>query len=105
MKAVLNSMVEVVNDQRIALGNLADQITGLKRTLARQFPDLAEDLKAQIEADQDQSRTTFYELQVSLAKLREAIVQLPDSPAAAATPKARFAKRTQRGVKKAKPAA
>jgi hypothetical protein len=50
-------------------------------TLARQFPDLADELKGQIEADQEKNRNQGYDLQVSLAKLREAISQLPEPKA------------------------
>jgi D-serine deaminase-like pyridoxal phosphate-dependent protein len=78
MKDVLNAMVQAVGDQAIALGEVADQVAALKLTLARQFPDIAEELKGQIEADQEKSRTGVYELQVKLAKLREAISALPE---------------------------
>jgi len=78
MKDVLNAMVQAVSDQTIALGQVADQVAALKQTLARQFPDLADELKGQILADQERSRTGVYELQVSLAKVREAISQLPE---------------------------
>jgi hypothetical protein len=79
MKDVLNMLVQAINDQAIATGAVADQVTALKRTLARQFPDLADEIKAQIEVDHEQSRKSVYELQVSLGKLREAIPQLPDA--------------------------
>jgi len=79
MKEILNTMVQTVGDQAIALGALADQVAALKQTLARQFPDLADELKAQIEAEHEQNRKNVYELQVSLGKLREAIPQLPDT--------------------------
>jgi hypothetical protein len=79
MKDVLSMLVQAINDQAIATGAVADQVTTLKRTLARQFPDLADELKAQIEADHEQSRKSVYELQVSLGKLREAIPQLPET--------------------------
>ena len=78
MKDVLNAMVQAVGDQAIALGEVADQVAALKLMLARQFPDIAEELKGQLETDQEKSRTGVYELQVSLAKLREAISQLPE---------------------------
>jgi hypothetical protein len=77
MKDALNAMVQAVGDQAIALGTVADRLTTLKQLLARQFPDMADELKSQIEADQEKSRTDIYELQVSLAKLREAIAHLP----------------------------
>lgn len=86
MKEALNAMVQAVGDQAIALGTVADRLTALKQTLARQFPDMADELKSQIEADQDQSRTGNYDLQVSLAKLREAIAQLPDTAPARKAP-------------------
>jgi hypothetical protein len=79
MKDVLNTMVQAMGDQAIAMGVLADQVTAVKRTLARQFPDLADELKEQIAVEQEQSRNSVYELQVSLAKLREAISSLPDA--------------------------
>jgi hypothetical protein len=79
MKDVLNMLVQAMADQSIATGAVADQVTALKRTLARQFPDLADELKAQIEAEHEQNRKNVYELQVSLGKLREAIPQLPDT--------------------------
>jgi hypothetical protein len=78
MKEALNAMVLAVGDQAIALGTVADRLTALQQSLARQFPDMADELKSQIEADQDKSRTENYDLQVSLAKLREAIAQLPE---------------------------
>jgi predicted nucleic acid-binding Zn-ribbon protein len=81
MKEILNTMVQAVGDQAIALGAVADQLSALKHTLARQFPDIADELKAQIEAEQEKSRTDVYELQVSLAKLREAIAQMPEAEA------------------------
>ena len=54
-------------------GAVDDRVTALKRTLARQFPDIADELKGQIEGEQEQSRKHVYELQVTLARLREAI--------------------------------
>lgn len=81
MKDVLNAMVQAVSEQTIALGQVADQVAALKQTLARQFPDLADELKGQIAADTEKSRTGVYELQVSLAKVREAIAALPDAEA------------------------
>jgi len=80
MKDLLNSLVQAMGDQAIALGTMADQLTSLKQTLARQFPDMADELKSQIQTDHEKSRTAVYELQVSLGKLREAITQLPDAP-------------------------
>jgi hypothetical protein len=81
MKDVLNMMVQAVGEQAIALGATDDRVTVLKRTLVRQFPDLADELKGQIEEEQEQSRKGIYELQVSLAKLREAISRLPEAEA------------------------
>jgi hypothetical protein len=78
MKEALNAMVQAIGDQAIALGTVSDRLTALKQTLARQFPDMADELKSQIEADQEKSRTENYELQVSLAKLREAITRLAE---------------------------
>jgi len=81
MKDILDAMAQAIGDQVIALGGIAEQVTGLKQTLARQFPQLTDELKGQIAADQEKSRKGIYELQVSLAKLREAISQLPDAKA------------------------
>jgi len=81
MKDILDAMVQAIGDQVIALGGIAEQVTGLKQTLARQFPQVTDELKGQIAADQEKSRKGIYELQVSLAKLREAISQLPDAKA------------------------
>ncbi|HKO19162.1 MAG TPA: hypothetical protein VJU82_09785 [Acidobacteriaceae bacterium] len=78
MKDILDAMVHAIGEQAIALGEMADQVTGLKQTLARQLPQLTDELKGQIAADQEKSRKSVYELQVNLAKLREAISQLPD---------------------------
>ena len=79
MKEILNTLVQAVGEQTIALGTVADHVTALKQALARQFPEMAEDLKSQIQADQEKSRTDVYQLQVSLGKLREAIAQLSTS--------------------------
>ena len=79
MKDVLNTVVQVVGEQAIALGAVDDRVTALKRTLARQFPDIADELKGQIEEEQEQSRNHVYELQVTLATLREAISGLADT--------------------------
>src|ERR1700722_12932556 len=88
MKEALNAMVQAVGDQAIALGAVSDRLAALKQALARQFPDMADELKSQIEADQEKSRTDSYDLQVSLAKVREAIAQLPESnPALKPKPK------------------
>ena len=81
MKDVLNALVQAVGDQTIALGQVTDQVAALKQTLARQFPDLADELKGQIAADLEKSRTGVYDLQVSLAKVREAIAALPEAEA------------------------
>jgi hypothetical protein len=81
MKDILNALVQAIGDQAIALGEVAEQVTGLKRTLARQFPQVADELKGQIAAEQEKSRKDVYELQVNLAKLREAISQLPEAKA------------------------
>ena len=81
MKDILDAMAQAIGDQVIALGGIAEQVTGLKQTLARQFPQVTDELKGQIAADQEKSRKGIYELQVSLAKLREAISQLPDAKA------------------------
>lgn len=78
MKEVLNTMVQAVGDQAIALGAVSDGLMTLKRTLARQFPDIAEELKEQMAEEQERSRKDVYELQVSLAKVREAIARLPE---------------------------
>jgi hypothetical protein len=78
MKEILNAMVRAVGDQAIALGSVADQVAALKQTLAHQFPDMADELKGQIATEQEKSRKDVYELQVSLAKLREAISELPE---------------------------
>ncbi len=78
MKEILNTMVQAVGDQAIALGAVADQLSVLKQALARQFPELADELKAQLAVEQEKNRKDVYELQVSLAKLREAIAQMPD---------------------------
>ncbi len=78
MKDVLNTMVQAVGAQAIATGAVDDRVTALKRMLARQFPDIADELKAQVEEEQEQSRKSVYELQVTLAKVREAISQLPE---------------------------
>jgi hypothetical protein len=45
MREVLNAVVQAVGEQAIALGALDDRVTALKRTLARQFPDLTDELK------------------------------------------------------------
>jgi len=81
MKDILDAMAQAIGDQVIALGGIAEQVTGLKQTLARQFPQVTDELKGEIAADQEKSRKGIYELQVSLAKLREAISQLPDAKA------------------------
>ncbi len=81
MKDVLNTMVQAVGAQAIATGAVDDRVTALKRMLARQFPDIADELKAQVEEEQEQSRKSVYELQVTLAKVREAISQLPEEQA------------------------
>jgi len=79
MTEVLNAMVQAVGEQAIALGAVDDRVTALKRTLARQFPDLADELKGQIEEEQERSRTGLYEFEVTLARVREAIVQLAET--------------------------
>jgi hypothetical protein len=79
MKEILSAMVQAIGDQAIASGEMAEQIAGLKQTLARQLPQLTDELKAQVTADQEKSRKALYELQVNLAKLREAISELPDA--------------------------
>ena len=78
MKEILTTVVQAMGDQAIALGTVADSVTALKQKLARQFPELAEELKAEIQEEQAKSRAEVYELQVSLAKLREAIAGLPE---------------------------
>jgi regulator of replication initiation timing len=80
MKELLTGLVQAVQEQAVALGTVADHVTALKQTLARKFPEMADDLKTQIQADQEKSRTENYQLQVSLGKLREAIAQIPDAP-------------------------
>lgn len=79
MKDVLNTMVQAVSEQAIALGAVDDRVTALKRTLARQFPDIADELKGQIKEEQEESRKHVYELQVTLARLREAISGLAET--------------------------
>jgi hypothetical protein len=78
MKEILNTIMEAMSNQAIALGEMAEQMTALKQTLAHQFPEMADQLKEQIKSEQEKSRNGVYELQVSLGKLREAISQLPD---------------------------
>jgi predicted nucleic acid-binding Zn-ribbon protein len=97
MKEVLNAMVQAVGDQAIALGAVADQVAALKQTLARQFPDIADELKGQMDAEQEKSRKDVYELQVSLAKLREAISQLPEAEAEAKVERKRKASKAPAG--------
>jgi len=81
MKKILNTLVQAMGDQAIALGTVADNVTALKLRLAKQFPELADELKAQVQEEQAKSRAEVYELQVSLAKLREVIAGLPEPPA------------------------
>lgn len=81
MKEILTTVVQAMGDQAIALGTVADSVTALKQKLARKFPELADELKAEIQEEQAKSRAEVYELQVSLAKLREAIAQLPEAKA------------------------
>jgi hypothetical protein len=81
MKDILTTVVQAMGDQAIALGTVADSVTALKQKLARQFPEMADELKAEILEEQAKSRAEVYELQVSLAKLREAIAQLPEPKA------------------------
>ena len=81
MKEVLNTMVEAIGKQTVSLGEVAEQVTALKKALAQQFPDMAETLKGQIEADQDKNRNGVFELQVALGKLREAVSQLAEAEA------------------------
>jgi hypothetical protein len=78
MKEILTTVVQAMGDQAIALGTVADSVTALKQKLARQFPEMADELKAEILEEQAKSRAEVYELQVSLAKLREAIAGLPE---------------------------
>jgi hypothetical protein len=78
MKEILKALVQAVGDQAIALGTVADGVTALKQRLARQFPEMAEELKAEIVDEQAKSRSEVYDLQVNLAKLREAIARLPE---------------------------
>lgn len=86
MKDVLNAMAQAIGDQAIALGGVSDRVTALKQTLARTLPDMADELKAQIAADQEKGRTEGYELQVSLARVRELIAQLPGPGDAGSVP-------------------
>jgi hypothetical protein len=81
MKEILNKLVQAMGEQAIAMGVVADQVTELKERLARQFPEMAEELKAEVLEEQAKSRSDVYELQVSLAKLREAIALVPDRKA------------------------
>ena len=67
-----------MGEHAIALGAVSDRVTAMQHTLVRQFPDLADELKGQIAADQEQSRKSVYELQVSLAKVRELIARVPE---------------------------
>ncbi|HEY4380481.1 MAG TPA: hypothetical protein VGN01_09060 [Acidobacteriaceae bacterium] len=83
MKEVLNALVQAMGSQAIALGTVADNVAALKQRLARQFPEMADELKAQIHEEQEKSRAEVYELQVNLAKLREAVAQLPEAKPAA----------------------
>ena len=78
MKEILNAVVQAMGSQAIALGTVAESIAALKLRLARQFPEMAEELKGEIHEEQSKSRAEVYELQVNLAKLREAIAQIPE---------------------------
>src|ERR1035437_2096041 len=69
--------------EALARQSVADRVTTLQQTLAKHDTGLAGELKTQAEADQDKSRATLYELQVGLAKLREAISRLPKTAAPA----------------------
>ena len=81
MEEILNAMVGALGSQAVALGEVTDQIRALKMALARKFPELADELKGQMGAEQERSRNDAYELQVSLARVREAIVALPKADA------------------------
>jgi hypothetical protein len=100
MKDVLNAVVQAVGDQAIALGTVADRIAALKQWMAGQFPDLADDLKGQVAEEQEQSRKQVYELQVSLAKLREAIEAVPEVHAEIARPQVPAEKKRAPQVRK-----
>lgn len=89
MEEILNAMVGAVASEAIALGELTDQVRALKMTLARRFPQMADELRGQMEAEQERSRNDAYELQVSLARVREAIAAVPEADAEAAPEKKR----------------
>ena len=58
---------------------ITERVTTLQQTLMTHDSGLADELRSQIEEDHEKSRTALYELQVSLAKVREAIEHLPDA--------------------------
>lgn len=78
MKDILSKLVQAVGNQATALQSVAEQVTALKQTLALHNPEIADDLKSEIRVEQEKSRADIYELQVDLARLKEAIAGLPD---------------------------
>jgi hypothetical protein len=78
MKDILMAVVEQIGMQALAVQAIGDHVTALKTTLIFHYPEIEDDLKAQIEVERKKSQESVLLLQTNLAKLRELVSRLPD---------------------------
>ncbi len=76
MKEILSALVESLGQQSLALQAVADHVSALKATLLRHYPEIEDDLKAEIAAEQKKSQARVLSLHKSLAQLRVAVSQM-----------------------------
>jgi hypothetical protein len=78
MKDILLAILDAQSTGAAALQAVADHVTAIRETLIFHYPQLEDDLKAQIEAEQRKSRESVQSLLLQTSKLREMIQGLPN---------------------------
>ena len=72
------ALVESQSTTAAALQAVADHVTAIRETLTFHHPELEDDLKAHIAAEQRKSRESVQSLLLQTSKLREMIQGLPN---------------------------
>jgi hypothetical protein len=78
MKDVLLALLETQTATSAALQAVADHVTAIRETLIFHYPEIEDDLKAHIAAEQRKSHVSVQSLLLQTAKLKEMIEGLPN---------------------------
>jgi len=76
MKDILTSLVALCGTQSLALAAVADHVSALKTTLVFHYPEIEDDLNAQIASEKEKNKELVVKVQRTLAELQEAVSRL-----------------------------